>query len=198
MTVRTFILTAGFLGLFIAQGCTSKTSSLNTADIQEPRKSYTEEAEGQSITSAAAKAADAKSFIEVEFNQGSSTLTNEAQDRLHAFVRKTSQQNVVKEVIVLSWSDDEYPSKQRKKLSQVQVNLADKRNAEIRKFINEINSIPVEAYNMAQQPGVVSSFFKTKDSKLKNSLVSAGLPTTADELQYPSKARHAIVMVKVE
>ncbi len=53
----------------------------------------------------------------------------------------------------------------------------------------------VDTYNMPKQPNAFSRWFNTSDARLKKSLVAEGLPTTADSLQYPSKASHSIVMV---
>ena len=55
----------------------------------------------------------------------------------------------------------------------------------------------VDTYNMAKQPSILAEWFNSTDNKLKTSLVAAGLPTTADALQYPSKKSHAVVLIKI-
>jgi len=57
----------------------------------------------------------------------------------------------------------------------------------------------VDTYNMAQQPNVLSKWFNTTDNKLKNTLVAAGLRTTASEPSAsPHKASHALILVNAE
>ena len=100
--------------------------------------------------------------------------------------------------MVLSWSDYEYPSKNLKKLPKAQIDLAQKRNRSVESYIKSLKSVDIDAYNMAEQPNALSKWFNATDNKLKNALVSAGLPTTADDTQYPSKASHSVILIKVE
>jgi hypothetical protein len=51
-----------------------------------------------------------------------------------------------------------------------------------------MRNVNVNSYNMAERPSSFSKLFDTADSKLKNSLLEAGLSTTADKYDYASKA----------
>ena len=75
-----------------------------------------------------------------------------------------------------------------------ELRLADRRNEALRNYIKATQPVTVESYNMAEQSSAFEKIFKTTDSKLKNSFISAGLPTTADDPQYPSKASHAVIV----
>ena len=85
-----------------------------------------------------------------------------------------------------------------KKLGRSEINLATKRNKAVENYIKENRSIDVDSYNMAEQPNSFSKWINTTDARLKRSLVAAGLPTTADDPQYPSKAGSSVVRVKLE
>lgn len=176
--------------------CTHKPQKV--ADIEEPRTSFTEEEDGRQITNAAAKEVRAHNFVEINFPQLSAVLSYSATSSLDAAVQQAKQRGEINQIIVLSWSDEEYPSQKRKKLSKLQSALAEKRNVAVKKYFSSMKNIDVDTYNMAERPNTLSKLFNTADTDLKNSLMAAGLPTTADELQYPSKASHSVVLIKIE
>ncbi len=190
-----FRLTVGGLGLVSAVAC---ANSPETVAQSEPRKTFTEEAEGQAITNSAALDAKAHDFVEIAFMPGSAALTNESKTYLTNLIAQANKAGKIDEVLVLSWADEEYPSTNVRKLSDGQRQLAEKRNETVKKYLTTNRKMDVDVYNMAEQPNTFAKWFNTKDNKLKNSLVAAGLPTTADDPQYPSKASHAVVLVKVE
>ncbi len=183
------------VGLLVA-GCSN--SPKKTSDEGSARKSYTEDAEGRSISNAAAVEANAYNFVEIEFAPGTANLTASAKASLDAVLVQAHQKGVLDEAIVLSWADQEYPSNNLKKLSKRDRELADKRGKSVKDYVVSMSKIDVDTYNMAVQPNAVSKWFNTTDSRLKNSLMAAGLPTTADDPQYPSKAFHSVILVKVE
>jgi hypothetical protein len=51
---------------------------------------------------------------------------------------------------------------------------------------------------MAERPTAFSNLFNTADTKLKESMVTAGLSTTADSADYVNKASHSVIMIKVK
>ncbi len=176
--------------------CTNAPQKITDSEV--PRTSYAEEQEGRSITTAAAKEISAHNFVEINFPQSSSELSKSAISSLESAVLQARQQGVVNKIIVLSWSDNEYPSKKLNKLSKSQRTLAENRNKAVRKYFNQTTNVNIDTYNMAERPSTLAKWFNTTDTKLKNSLTAAGLPTTGDELQYPSKASHSVVLIKVE
>ncbi len=187
----------GSVALFTALGCASSPQKVATAD-QPPRTAVTEELEGRSITNAAAREVRAHNFVEIEFNPGSSVLSESAKTSLKSIIEQARVDGKIDEVIVLSWADEEYPSASLKKLSKPQTELADKRNKAVKNYVKTIRSVDVDTYNMASQPNALSKWFNTTDNRLKDSFVAAGLPTTADSPQYPSKASHSVILVKID
>lgn len=164
-----------------------------------PRTSYTEEAESRSITNAAANEVGAHSFVEIQFKSGSSTLTSTAKTSLNKLLSQVGADgHEIDQVMVMSWADQEFPSNKIKKLPAPQMRLAEKRNNALKNYIRTIRQVRIESYNMAEQSSAFEKIFNTTDNKLKNSFVAAGLPTTADDPQYPSKASHAVILIKVK
>ena len=147
------------------------------ADLDKPRTSFTEEEDGRQVTNAAAKEVKAHNFIEINFKQASAVLTNDAASSIDAAVLQAKQRGEINQVIVLSWSDEEYPSKKRNKLSKIQSALAEKRNVAIKKHFASMKGVDVDTYNMAERPNALSKWFNTTDTKLKNSLMAAGCPS---------------------
>ncbi len=168
------------------------------SDQEKSKSSLTKEADGRDVTNAAAKEVQAHNFVEIDFSQSSAVLSSGATTSLKAAVQQAQQQGKINQILVLSWADEEYPSKRREKLSKQQGALADNRNLAIKRYFSPMKNVDVETYNMAKQPNTLSRWFNTTDYKLKNSLMAAGLSTTGDELQYPSKASHSIVLITVD
>jgi hypothetical protein len=185
------MLTVGFLAMLATVGCSTEQQKV-------AQESNREAAENRVITNAAAVDAKADSFVEIKFKPGSSALTNNAKESLRSVVDQARTYGRIDDLIVLSWADQEYPSKSLKKLSVGQRNLADSRNKSIEEYVKSVRTVDVDAYNMAERPNVLSKWMNTSDAKLKDSFVAAGLSTTADENQYPSKASHSVILVKVK
>lgn len=167
-----------------------------------PQKTNSATAEitpGRSVTNKAADEVKAHDFVEITFEPGSATLTENSRNALNDLLTQAGRSGEIDEVMVMSWSDEEYPAESSRKLSKGQRDLADKRNDAVEKQIKAADDgVDVDTYNMAKQPNIISKWLNTKDAKLKKSLVAAGLPTNKDDPQYPSKASHAVVLVKLE
>lgn len=198
---KTIIMYAGCLvAVGMLAGCASKDKEMSSSAVgsTEPRMSYTEQAEGAAISSAAAREADAHRFTEIQFEHGSAALTVGAMENLRNTILTSNSEGNLDEVIVMAWSDEELPAPGSQALPKAQRDLAKERGKSIERFVKKIKSVDVDSYNMAEKSGAVSKLFNTRDNRLKKTLVAAGLPTTADSLQYPSKASHAVVMIKIE
>ena len=176
--------------------CTS--TPRETAKEARPNYSYSDEAESRNVSNAVAIEAKAHDFVDIQFDHAHSTLSRSAKESLEAVVEQSLRAGNIDEVIVLSWADEEFPSKMEKNLSDSQRELATTRNEVIEKFLKRNRSVKVNTYNMAERSNAFSKLFRTNDSRLKASLIAAGLPTTADKNQFPSKASHSIILVKIE
>ncbi|MBC7538506.1 MAG: hypothetical protein H7281_06785 [Bacteriovorax sp.] len=189
-----YISTIVFLTLLSAVGC---GNTPHKTAIENHRISTLEEAEGRTVTNAVAIKAEASDFVEIQFKPGSSFLSESSKSSLDSLIKVANHEGVIDEIIILSWSDEEYPSKKIKSLPKKQKELAASRNKVVEEYVKTMRSVEVNTYNMAERPNVISKLFKTTDSKLKNSLIAAGLPTTADPTEYASKASHSVILVKV-
>lgn len=196
MLFKKYLSAISFLALISAVGCANSPQKVTPA--QQQRMSAVEEADSLSVTNAAAVKAQASDFVEIKFNKGSALLTENAKSSLNLIIQQAREEGKIDEVIVLSWSDEEYPSKKLKKLPKAQKELAEKRNKSVEEYVKTMRSVDVDTYNMAERPNAISKLFNTTDSKLKNSLVAAGLPTTADPTHYASKASHSVILVKIK
>lgn len=180
------------LAFLLATGCSHENRV-----SQSETKSY-EEAQSRATTATTAGEAGAKNYAEIKFDEGSSTLTDSAKDSLRSVLTEARQEGKVDEVIVLSWADENYPSKELKKLSKEQRDLADQRNKNVKDYLKEMRNVDVNSYNMAERPSSFSKLFNTADSELKSSMIEAGLSTTADKADYTSKASHSVILVKTK
>jgi hypothetical protein len=195
MKIKNVVVTFGLMPLLSIVSCA--TSPQRTSE-DKSKMAVTEAAEGRVVTNAAAVEAKAHDFVEIEFRPGSAELTDRAKASLASVVEQARRAGKIDEVIVLSWSDKEYPSNNLNKLSKPEIALAEKRNKVVEEYIKTVRDVKVDTYNMAERPNSISKWFNTTDNKLKNSFIAAGLPTTADSPKYPSKASHSVVLVKIE
>jgi hypothetical protein len=163
-------------------------------------KEDSEIADNQKITNAAAKKVDAHNFVEIEFEKGQAVLSESARTSVRSVYEQATQDGKVKKIYLISWADEEFPSKELKALSSSQKELANKRNENLESYVNELRlpGVEVQTFSMATQPNFLAKLFNTTDQKLKTSLVAAGLPTTANDPQYPSKASHSVVLIQLK
>lgn len=187
-----------FLTLSLSTAANCSNTAHKVSDVAKSSTSITEEEDGRIVTNAAAKEVKAHNFVEIKFPPLSAVLSQDAIAALESVVTQAKKSGTIDQFIVLSWSDQEYPSKAQKNLSRDQIALAEQRNLAIKKHLSLRENADVDLYNMSERPNMMSKFFNTTDAKLKKSLMAAGLPTTADDPQYPSKASHSVVLVKVD
>lgn len=147
-----------------------------------------------SVESMAAKATNSKYYIDVKFEKGSTQLDDKAMKAVNAILGEAKKNGKIDEVIVLSWSDTEYPGDSIRTLSKDERKLADKRNRAVAKYtksIDYLRSLDVETYNMAEKSNSLTRWTKEHDYEIKKSLQSA-------ENQLPSKASHSVILVKLK
>lgn len=172
---------------------------VSCAQTEKVNKTVEETAASNSINREAAKEAGASFFTEVEFKPGSSTLTEGSQRSISNVLQRARAEGKLDEVSVLAWADEEYPSQAQKNLPDPQRKLADRRNEAVEKYIDSLKyGVDVDTYNMAERPGQIGQWVATKDARFKKTMADAGLPTTADQRQFPSKASKAVILVGIE
>lgn len=151
------------------------------------------------VANTAAAEADANYYVNVEFKPGSDQLTERSRAAIGSLMDRARGQGELKEVKVLSWADEEYPSGSRKKLSDRQKKLAQNRNKNIEAHIDSLRfGVDVDTYSMAERPNVVSQWLSTSDARFKRSLEAAGLPTTDSEASLRKHASKSVVLVRIE
>jgi ABC-type multidrug transport system fused ATPase/permease subunit len=190
MMMKKNVVAIGVFALLTTVGCAHKPSKVSEANLKE--------SEGHYVTNAAAVEAEANTFVEIDFKQGSASLSNNAKSSLTGIIQESRQDAQADEVIILSWSDEELPSKNLSELSKAQRELANKRNANVEQYVKSMKDVKVKTYNMAERPSAFSKLFNTADSKLKNSMLSAGLSTTADNNFFVNKASHSVILMKIK
>lgn len=189
------VLSGSLILIFATLGCANHSQKV-TED--PPRKSFVEEQDSIAISNEAAKEVDASYFVEIAFAPGSSHLTESSQTAIENLMNQAKQGGSLAEVKILAWADNELPSAQRKTLSESQRRLADRRAKVVESYVKRFTKVDIDRHNMAMQPNVVAKWFDSSDARLKRTLVAAGLPTTADDPQYPSKASHSLIMVQLQ
>ena len=151
MTSQKYVFLTGPLTLFSMASCNFPSDTMSDTTQDNPRTSYTEEAEGRYIANEAAKKIRAYNFVEVEFKPQSSELSEQAKKQINETFQKAIWDGYINNVSVLSWSDAEYPSKNLKALSKDDRKLAEKRNSAIKNYLISLKSVDVDTYNMAEQ-----------------------------------------------
>ena len=187
---------------FAFVGCAQNKKMVEASDINEnneSKKFTSEDKASRKINNKLAHEAEANYFVEIEFKEGSSRLDSDSKMAINSLINRAQVNGKVDEIKVLAWADQEFPSTDRKKLSDSQRELADSRNDRVEDYIESLREgIDVDTYNMAERPTIVERWFNTSDARFKKTLVNAGIPTTADDPKYPQKASRAVVLLSLE
>lgn len=178
-------------------GACSHTPSLPVIADKTASTSATEEEASNAITNQAAAVANASYYVEVKFKLGEVELSEASKNQISDLMSRAKLNGGVDSIKILSWSDEEYPSKEVVRLPKPQRDLAEARNKTIQNYVKELSAAHVSTYNMAVRPNGIQKILSTTSAKLKQSMVEAGLPTTADDPQYPSKASHAVILISL-
>jgi hypothetical protein len=192
--------------MMVAAGCShSKVRNVEPQNVgadatgSSKGSSAADENVSSDIDNKVAQEADANYYVETKFAPGSSNLTEEAKQSISELMSRARSQGALDSVKVLSWADEEFPGNSRKKLSDAQRKLATARGKAIEDYIDSMKlHVDVDNYNMAEQPNAIARWFNTPDARFKKSMVAAGLPTTSDSPQFPSKASHSVILVKLK
>jgi hypothetical protein len=194
--LRKASLTIATLPIFVFVGCAGMPQKATR--IEEKGIIFDQRTDSQRINNAAALEAEAYNFVEIEFPEGSDSLSLSAKQSLDSVLDQAQNSGKIDEVMVLSWGDKEFSSKTTKKLSKVQTDLAEQRSKSIAAYLKSARGVSVDRFNMAEQPSILSKLLNTEDNRLRTSMSAAGLSTSEESNQYPSKASHAVILVKLK
>lgn len=197
----------------VLTSCASRPTKTNP----DPRKAPSASASTSTSTSKAAPVLPAPSIeakqlaneqqttfvTEFAFKKGSEDLTPSSKQKLKEISQKALAKGKIEIIKVISWADQEYPSPTQKKLSDEQVELANNRNTEIKNYLQEINSkkdvkADVQLISMAKRPSAFNNLISSDDARIKKSLETSGIPTTASKSKTSAKSSRAIVLIKLE
>lgn len=171
-------------------GCSSTPKDVGNAAQGEGKPANTASIEAKQL----AAEQEAAYVVEIEFKAKSSKLGHGAREKIDALYKTVSRPERLKGAKIISWADDEYPSKKERKLSYNSTELAKKRGEAVQNFLNKRSpNMEFELYNMAKRPGTFSEFVGSADARIKDSLERAGISTTAEKAT--PKARKTIVML---
>lgn len=136
---------------------------------------------------------------ELNFQKQKAEVSPEGKENLKKLAMKAKSKGKIDSIKVITWGDQEYPSKQDEKLSKVQNNLVDQRNKAITRYLEQLDkNAKVETYSMAERPGALEKMFSSEDAQIKKSLETAGIPTTDSSVKVPRKASKSVVIFLME
>lgn len=135
----------------------------------------------------------------IQFDKGRTVLTPAAQTELNHAIEQARQMGKVDKVTIAVWSDVEYPLEE-KKVSKVQLDIADKRGQEIENYFERnFNISDVQIHNMGKQPNAMARVFDSSDARLKEKLEAQKSASNDKGLfDNGSRVSSALVMVEVE
>lgn len=142
------------------------------------------------------KVASSPPFVAVDFSVASAVLSKKAKSSLDSVVQQVKMKGDINQIIVLSWSDENNPPQNQKIQTVAQRELAGRRNLIIKNYLNSIKGIDVETHNMSENANSFSKWISTADAKVKNSLTTAGLITTENELKTTNKPSRSVILLK--
>jgi hypothetical protein len=133
---------------------------------------------------------------ELSFATGSDALTSNDEAKINQALSTAEASGAIKEVKVLSWSDQGYPTANATAPSDGQKSLARERNSEVANYLKSHDSkLSIKTYNMAERPNMVQELFKTEDERMKKSLELSGVSMADADDPVTSKVSKALVMV---
>ncbi len=197
MKTSSKILSLALASMLAACAHTKSKEELAKHPEEAPPKTAVEKPVESSIEAKQVAAEEEASYVtEFTFSKGKNTLTADAQARLTKILAEARKHGEIEDIKVITWADAEYPSVHAHALSKKQVNLATRRNDEVKRFFKKMDKgITVSTYNMAERPRMLSDFLGTPNARVKKSLEVAGIPNSDTSVKSPAKASKSIVMV---
>jgi uncharacterized protein YjbJ (UPF0337 family) len=106
-----------------------------------------------------------KDITSVSFNKGSATLSKSEASSLRAMYKAVLKDNTVDKVIVAAWADEPMPN--GGKLSDAQVEIAEKRAEAIENLLEKMGNKNIDTYNMAKDATWIGKVFETQNAEVK-------------------------------
>ena len=180
-------------------GCSTKMAKSEqptTKTVSNPVQGKAVDREPLAVNAAAAL--NASAVTEISFRKDSSVLTNDARVSLDRVVSRAQGRGQVRDIKILAWADQDYPTKSVKRLSKKERDLAENRAKAVKDYVATVFNLgKIDTYNMAKQPNTVARIFDTSDARVKQAIESAGLPHADSNNVASSNASRALVLVLI-
>ena len=131
-----------------------------------------------------------KDAATLKFNKGSSALSSSDQSELRTMYNAVKSDARVKEIVIAAYSDLPYPKSQKSDLPRKSRGLADKRGAQVAKFLHELGAKNVRVVNMAQKATWIERSFDTDEAQIKYGAAERSDKVDADDKFYESLGKH--------
>lgn len=106
---------------------------------------------------------------EIHYSKNSAKLNKKERKRLKKLYKEATNNQQIKSVQILSWSDKEYPT--NKELEPVQESLAESRADKIEKFLATMDkNLTFKQINMAKPLNTATSLMNTEEAIIKKSI----------------------------
>jgi hypothetical protein len=140
-----------------------------------------------------------KDITSVSFSKGSHKLSKSDLSTIRAMYKAVLSDNTVDKVIVAAWADDKMPS--GTKLSDAQVDLAEKRADAIKDVLKKMGNKNVDTYNMAKDATWIGKVFETQNAEIKEAMKGspaddANANRIAELLESKGGVSKAVVIIK--
>jgi hypothetical protein len=131
-----------------------------------------------------------KDAATLKFNKGSSSLSSGDQSELRTMYDAVKSDARVKEIVIAAYSDLPYPKSQKSDLPRKSRGLADKRGAEVAKFLQGLGAKNVRVVNMARKATWLERSFDTDAAQIKHGAGEQSDKVDADDKFYESLGKH--------
>ena len=172
------------LGFLLLAACSSKEPAKKPIIYpdESPEVSTTKPKE-TSVTAKQLATEQGSNFVtEFKFEKGSSTVTKQQQQEIRETYEKAKKLGIVKEAQLVTWTDQEFPVKEKKELDSAQKNLVEKRNENLEKYIKTLDKkVSVKKISMAERASAFERFTSTKEAEVKESLQTQDAPGKTGE-----------------
>lgn len=142
-------------------------------------------------------------YATLEFEKGTSKLSEASKANLNALATRASRDGrKIEEIKILSWADQEYPDRVKGKAKTSEIILAKERGEKIKEYLKDDLHAreDIDAFNMAKRPNLLSKMFKDEDFSVKDAFEKSGATGTKlndGNISY-SKASKALVIIDYE
>ena len=131
-----------------------------------------------------------KDNLTIKFAKGSANLSDSAVSELKNTFNAVREDAKVKEILIVSYSDQNYPKNQKDSLSKADRQLADKRIDAIKAKLKDFGASNIKTYNMAEKSNWFEKTLVTSDAQIKREASEKPAKEDRDDAFYQVLGRH--------